>query len=96
MFEFTGSLLNSSAHLVWFVLTRPLINPMMRHTIVVNASDTDEAIRPTDTALFPVDLSTPEIKKNYTNLSCIPDIAPLPVYIFLAFNVMCQERIMMC
>ena len=63
MFEFTDSPLDSLTHLVRFVLTQPLVNPIMKHTIVVNTNVTDEAITPTNTSLFPVDFSIPANKK---------------------------------
>ena len=55
MFEFIDSPLDSLAHLVRFVLTRPLINPVMKHIAVLSANITDEVIIPPNTASILVD-----------------------------------------
>ena len=55
MFEFIDSPLDSLAHLVRFVLTRPLINPVMIYIAVLSANVTDESSIPTNTASVLVD-----------------------------------------
>ena len=54
------SLSDSLAHLVSFVHTQPLMNPIMKHSIVVNANVTDEEIMASSTSPVQVAVSIPD------------------------------------